>query len=287
MKYYTASMVENTELLDLGFSDEIVGLENGLFSSLKLKLNETASEISNKINTRTHGFREFLYERGSLASVKKITDFDRKAKKIIDTKEYSDMSMIQLPAVHGLTTDLYTLTEKLSPYFTNLKKNSMKNLEEMDDVISNFIGDKEFRKSFKVSKTSFEEINEKFNIKLDKDLKSMFSTKDKSEFVSLGKLVRSNNELKGTLKNIIYINDNFTDKDLIKLNKKIDSIQKKIEMLVKMLNIDEVEASKEAIQGVVTALSTVANYVSSVSNLYYVHMTAMDVMLKIKEVYEK
>ena len=286
MKKVFVENLYSTNLITLEDHQEIIGLEDGILTSMKNKLTDTIVGLQKKISTRTSGFKGFLYERGTIGLINDIKKFESSSKKIIDPVSYKDIDIAEVNTIVGLKTDLKDITELTSIYFINLKKDAPKVLDRLDDIVSMFIGDDGFRKSFKDLTPELKKADKKFNVDLTNELKKRFDITNKEEKTQLHKIVRSNSELKEILSLLVTINKNFTDKDVLKLNKQIDKIYKKIDMLVRMLENENISASKESIENLVLAISITANYITSISNLYYLHTQVMSTILNIKDVYK-
>ncbi len=260
-----------------------IALEDGFIKNIKDKIYTFTTGISDKINTRTHGLKGFLYERGSIAEVKELNTFYKKFDKLTKDKTFEDLEFIQIPTIIGLEAPLVTLVKLNSRYFVDLRKNAFKYLDTIDTLIADFIGDSESRKSFKDRTKEIISLDNEFNIKLQEELAGIFNVRNKEEFINYGKMVRSKNELKEILHVVGIINETFSDKDLIKLNKEIVGIVKRIDSLIKLISMNEDDISKEALVNVVSALEVLSNYITSISNLYYIHVRTMDVLTKIRK----
>jgi len=263
----------------------VIAMEEGIFDTITSGILNTVQNTSKLISRKRSVLVDLLYSVGTLSEPKEIKKFLHKSNKIIDTVPYMDVADVLVPNFVGLQTDLKTLTKLVENYSVVVDKKAFKALDHIDTVISNFIGDEQTRTSFKQDK-EITLLDDEFNKPFKKELQAMFDPKDKSETVKLSKLFKSNSDLKDTLTMLVKIDNSINDKDLLKLNKQVEKIKKKSDILLKLLESGEVKASKDALNNLVKSLDTTANFLTNLSNLWYTYSTIMNLALKVKEIYE-
>jgi len=264
----------------------IDGLEDGFVNSLIDRVKKGLTSTYKDVNKSFGLFNDFLYNLGTINTPKKIRNL-RKSFADIEDVPYVNIHLYSTMTLQGLRVPLSEVSEHLLNFFTSLENNKIyKELDKLDTDISMFLSKTDYRKSFSNDNVLIENIREELVNKPKVNMLKAIDSSNKNEYVKVEDLISSNNDFKNTLDLLIEIDDKISDKDILKLNKLINKIYKKIKLLQEKLD-SGLEFSKIGLENLISLLGLYSEIMTTISMYFYVYSKIMDVTLELGEVYKR
>lgn len=273
--------INNVSLED-GFISNILDSAKNVFGSLTKKV--TTIQSTN-VKNRTF-IQKLLDERGELHLVNFIRKENKVASKTIEDVNFMTVEDRTIMTITGLNVRMIMVSNALVGFMEKASKNNETIMNNIDDRIARFIGNPEVRKSFRKPNNAVEEAI-KFNKETMEFLEKSFDKTKLEETNSFKNLFGNNNEYVRVIENLVKSNEVFTEKQLLNISLTVSKINERVTVLHEILEQGEVVVSKESLQGLVSALDAVANYVTIISNLYYLNTKMIEVVMQAKKIYEE
>jgi len=265
-------------------SDELVsGLEEGLIDSVTEKVINFVQNSKVDISTRLTGFQDFIYSRGSVRFPKQLIETEKRI--LASETKFTEIYNRPVAKVIGLETPLIELVSIIYDFFSlSNHKETFKNIDELDSIVSRLLKSKEERLQFrryskldKIEKTLVEEPKER--------LRGIINPANLEEFAEIGKQIGSTSQALECITMLKEIHKNFDDKDILKINKLVHKLNKKLNMLFDVVESDPT-MTKESVENIAQVIKIFANYLTGISMYFWYYTKTSEVIIKIGKFYK-
>ena len=262
--------------------DYVAGLQG--LSSIKAFFSGVLSGIDN-LKEKLHIFNT-VYREKNINEFKEIKKLKGKVDKIISTKKYENVMNIKVAGLAGLNS-LSIAAEELPKLLDRVNDNTLKGLEEVERILSEFISDLDFRKSysFKYSSILGKLRDEHYDI--DRTISSFVNLSVIEDVVPIKDVV-PNLQTLSLLYDKMYSAGEKTDTSMLnKINKKVFDISDKVDIIEEILNSQPDSFSKTAVNGLADLLSEYSKQLKTHSLIYFLTGEVLKIYINIVDVVEK
>jgi len=207
-------------------------------------------------------------------------------KDFISIKEkvgFTKVLHVETPVMLGQKVSMLEIITNIKPLINDIDKNLLKDIDDVDTVVSKMIADVEHRKSIKIT-NKFKDIG-----KRDSEILSVMDsiidkngTKDR---LPMKNVISNISSIETVLSELKELNGIFTYNKVIKVKESIKKLYEKTDTLHELLNESEDfgTTSKAAINELAYGLENIAKYITeSITVFYVLNQTTDNVKAMIK-----
>ena len=261
--------------------DYVAGLQG--LSSIKAFFSGVLSSIDN-LKEKLHIFNT-VYREKNINEFKEIKKLKGKVDKIISNKKYENVMNIKVAGLAGLNS-LSIAAEELPKLLDRVNNNTLKGLEEVEKILSEFISDLDFRKSYSFKYSSILGNLREEHYKIDRTIGSFVNLSIIEDVVPI-KDVIPNLQTLSLLYNKMYSAGEKTDTSMLnKINKKVFDISDKVTIIEEILNSQPDSFSKTAVSGLADLLSEYSKQLKTHSLIYFLTGEVLKIYINIVDVVE-
>lgn len=272
--------LESTKVRTLDILKDEAGTEVGILSSISQRLEMNISRYGSQYQALRNGLYNLVGYKGTIESIKKVRKLNKDIDKVLGDTYLASLGTEVIPTIEGLSTKLPIFTAELKQLFSEINVYGITMLEELDSKIADFISNGDTRKAFIQLNSDIETAN-RFN----KDAVAFIQrniNNTGNETATLSSIVGNNNEYKDSLKNIVDTINLFSNKDLSNIEKVVEKIEDRFDILIRVLKDKEENMTKESVEALVNTLDVLSKFLTNLSSIYYLHVRSLDLALTIK-----
>lgn len=261
--------------------DYVAGLQG--LSSIKAFFSGVLSGIDN-LKEKLHIFNT-VYREKNINEFREIKKLKGKVDKIISTKKYENVMNIKVAGLAGLNS-LSIAAEELPKLLDRVNDNTLKGLEEVERILSEFISDLDFRKSYSFKYSSILGKLRDEHHDIDYTIGSFVNLSIIEDVVPI-KNVIPNLQTLSLLYDKMYSAGEKTDTSMLnKINKKVFDISDKVDIIEEILNSQPDSFSKTAVNGLADLLSEYSKQLKTHSLIYFLTGEVLKIYINIVDVVE-
>jgi len=282
----TVSNVELFEYLNTSYNT-IEGLEEGFISSIIDKVKSSVISTFKDVDKSFGLFSDFLYNLGTINTPKQIKKIKKNFRKDINPIPYSSVYKFETLTLQGLRVPLSEVSGYILAFFTELDNKSIfKSLDELDTKISKYISKNDYRRSFKNDNSDMKDFKKKLLDNPRVNFLKAINPSDKLEYKRVEDLVNSNSDFEKTLDILIDIDSKINDKDILNINKTINKIYKKLQILHEQLD-EGLDFSKNSLESLIELIDMYSKLMTTISMYFYVYTKVMEVIIELEKTYKR
>lgn len=262
--------------------DYEAGLQS--LTSIKNFFNGILDNLDN-LKEKLHIFNT-IYRDKNINEFGEIKKLKGKVDKIISTKKYENVMVIKIAGLSGLKS-LSIAADELPNLLDIVNSNTLKGLDEVENILSEFISDVDFRKSYTFKYSSL--LGKLRDTHRDIDYRV-------STFVDLS-MIADNMPIKDVIPNLQTLSlvydklykagEKTNTAELSKINKKVFDISEKVDIIEKIVESNPDSFSKTSINGLADLLSEYSRQLKTHSLIYYLTAEVLKIYLNIIDVVEE
>ena len=261
--------------------DYVAGLQG--LSSIKAFFSGVLSSIDN-LKEKLHIFNT-VYREKNINEFKEIKKLKGKVDKIISNKKYENVMNIKVAGLAGLNS-LSIAAEELPKLLDRVNSNTLKGLEEVEKILSEFISDLDFRKSYAFRYASILGNLRVEHREIDRTISSFVNLSIIEDVVPIKDVV-PNLQTLSLLYDKMYSAGEKTDTSMLnKINKKVFDISDKVTIIEEILNSQPDSFSKTAVSGLADLLSEYSKQLKTHSLIYFLTGEVLKIYINIVDVVE-
>jgi len=208
-----------------------------------------------------------------------------KVRKCYNTVKYTTLMEMDVPVLLGLSVDKVSFIE-LSMFdkkiMDEIVNDLIGNLDKIDTILAKFIGDQDIRLSF-IPVTNDLSALKKFSSDVSKFLSAGFNKNSVTDSAKYKELFKNNGELFDSSITIGEADKIMTNSKTIKFNKIVIRIEGRIDALLELMTDHKEDITVESLNRAIDAVTTLAEYITTVANSMVLHRGLKDTILVISK----
>lgn len=253
------------EVKDIRSVMNTVGLESGVITGIPAYIRNIGTAAYSEVVGATVTFRN-LFSKENDELYKDLDRTSAKVKTVMSTIDFLTVKDKDIPVISGFKGYALDAVEDLEKHSLHISRDYFKALIELDDVISRFISDEDYRKSFKYKAKALDEIAN--NVKPLGDILSDMLSGEKTDVKKVSDVFGNVKSITVTADKLIGLNKELRQKDITKLYKLAESVASRVSILTELLDDPEEDLTKESVETVISAITNAAN-ILTVAGSYY------------------
>ena len=117
---------------------------------------------------------------------------------------------------------------------------------------------------------------------IDKDKKKVFDVSDTSEYAKVGKYFGNVKTIHKNIDNMVDLDGEINDRYLHSMKVDVERLSSELKKLIDSLDKADTVISKEAMNSILLTATVAADYITSISNLYYIHIESITSLVALK-----
>ncbi len=261
--------------------DYQAGLQS--LSSIKNFFNSVLDNLDN-LKEKLHIFNT-IYRDKNINEFKEIKQLKGKVDKIISTKKYENVMNIKIAGIAGLKS-LSLAANELPDLLDAVNANTLKGLEEVENILSEFIADIDFRKSYTFKYSSLLGKLRESHIEVDRKISAFVDLSIIADSMPIKNIIPNLQTLSLVYDKMYSAGEKTNTAQLSEINKKVFDISDKVDIIEKIIETNSDSFSKTSINGLADLLSEYSRQLKTHSLVYYLTAEVLKIYINIVDVVE-
>lgn len=261
--------------------DYQAGLQS--LSSIKNFFNSVLDNLDN-LKEKLHIFNT-IYRDKNINEFKEIKQLKGKVDKIISTKKYENVMNIKIAGIAGLKS-LPLAANELPDLLDAVNANTLKGLEEVENILSEFIADIDFRKSYTFKYSSLLGKLRESHTEVDRKISAFVDLSIIADSMPIKNIIPNLQTLSLVYDKMYSAGEKTNTAQLSEINKKVFDISDKVDIIEKIIETNSDSFSKTSINGLADLLSEYSRQLKTHSLVYYLTAEVLKIYINIVDVVE-
>ena len=261
--------------------DYQAGLQS--LSSIKNFFNSVLDNLDN-LKEKLHIFNT-IYRDKNINEFKEIKQLKGKVDKIISTKKYENVMNIKIAGIAGLKS-LSLAANELPDLLDAVNANTLKGLEEVENILSEFIADIDFRKSYTFKYSSLLGKLRESHREVDRKISAFVDLSIIVDSMPIKNIIPNLQTLSLVYDKMYSAGEKTNTAQLSEINKKVFDISDKVDIIKKIIETNSDSFSKTSINGLADLLSEYSRQLKTHSLVYYLTAEVLKIYINIVDVVE-
>ena len=261
--------------------DYQAGLQS--LSSIKNFFNSVLDNLDN-LKEKLHIFNT-IYRDKNINEFKEIKQLKGKVDKIISTKKYENVMNIKIAGIAGLKS-LSLAANELPDLLDAVNANTLKGLEEVENILSEFIADIDFRKSYTFKYSSLLGKLRESHTEVDRKISAFVDLSIIADSMPIKNIIPNLQTLSLVYDKMYSAGEKTNTAQLSEINKKVFDISDKVDIIEKIIETNSDSFSKTSINGLADLLSEYSRQLKTHSLVYYLTAEVLKIYINIVDVVE-
>jgi len=261
--------------------DYEAGLQS--LTSIKNFFNGILDNLDN-LKEKLHIFNT-IYRDKNINEFGEIKKLKGKVDKIISTKKYENVMVIKIAGLSGLKS-LSVAADELPNLLDIVNNNTLKGLNEVENILSEFIADVDFRKSYAFKYSSLLGKLRETHRDIDYKVSTFVDLSMIADSMPIKDVIPNLQTLSLVYDKLYKAGEKTNTAELSKINKKVFDISEKVDIIEKIVESNPDSFSKTSINGLADLLSEYSRQLKTHSLIYYLTAEVLKIYLNIIDVVE-
>jgi len=221
--------------------------------------------------------------------IKSILKLQKDFTTIKEKVEYATVRNVETPVMLGQQVGMLDIVTKLKPLVAEINKSLLKDIDNVDTVVSKMIADVEHRKSVRIN-NKFNDIDKREDA-ITRAVNEIIGANGTKDRLPIKEVIPNISSIEGLLNDLKELNGAFDYKHIVLVKAAVKKLYEKAETLHETLTDEELGmVSKGSLNELAYGLESLAKYITnSVTVFYILNQTTDNVkaMIKILQRFEK